>query len=657
MGRFSMRILNWQRREMVAIILAVILFLSVNILASVWLRSTSLDLTENNLYTLSQGTREVLTSIDEPITVRFFLSGRIPEQDPLYANFSKRVRDLLESFVTISDGKLTLEVFDPEPYSPEEDKALALGLRGVTIGASSEQGYFGLAAINSVDEKKVIPYFDPAREPLLEYDLTKLVFSLTHPKKPVVGLLSSIPMGADPMNSFRPWAIFEQTKQFFEIRSLRGSDAGIDDDVDILLIAHPQNLSERQLYDVDQFILRGGRALICVDPYSETAVARAKAAERQLQGKIPLASKPIPYSTLGKLFDAWGLEFATDTMVGDLSSAQQVKLSGLRSRVVDYLPWLAMSEGTFNRDDVITSQIDTLNLASSGHFTLEEGSSLTLQPLLQSTAKSMIIPTSKMDPQPSPDTLLQEFRSSDTRFILAARLHGFVETAFPGGSPASTAPEDHEAEENSGASGTPVREHLSRSTTPANIIVIGDTDFLADNFWIRVQNFMGQQLGVPFAGNADFVINTLDNLSGSDALISLRSRGLSFRPFLLIEDIRRQAEQRYRERERDLRKNLTEAESKLNELREQSGREGAIMMTRENKMALDTYRGEILGLRKELRKVQHALIKDIDSLDSIFKVLNIWAIPVLIAVFALVLALVQRARYRIRHSARGDVRS
>jgi len=168
---------------------------------------------------------------------------------------------------------------------------------------------------------------------------------------------------------------------------------------------------------------------------------------------------------------------------------------------------------------------------------------------------------------------------------------------------------------------------------------------------------MGQQLGVPFAGNADFVINTLDNLSGSDALISLRSRGLSFRPFLLIEDIRRQAEQRYRERERDLRKNLTEAESKLNELREQSGREGAIMMTRENKMALDTYRGEILGLRKELRKVQHALIKDIDSLDSIFKVLNIWAIPVLIAVFALVLALVQRARYRIRHSARGDVRS
>lgn len=643
MGWFSINIHDWKAREIAAIVLAVILFLSVNILASAWLHSARLDLTDNRLYSLSEGTKEVLSAIDEPITVRLFLSGRIPEQNPVHANFSKRVRDLLENFVTLSGGKLKLEVYDPEPYSPEEDKALALGLQGVTMGASGEQGYFGLAAVNSTDEKKVIPYFDPAREPLLEYDLTKLVYSLTHPKKPVVGLLSSIPMGADPTRNFRPWAVFEQIKQFFELRSLRGSDESIDEDIDILLIAHPQNLNEKQLYNVDQFILRGGRALISVDPYSETAVARAKAAERERRGKIPVTSKPIPYSTLGKLFDAWGLEFATDTMVGDLGAAQQVNMSGPRSRAVDYILWLALGEGTLDRDDVITSQIDTLNLASSGYFTLREDSGLTMEPLLESTPKTMLIPTSKMDPQPRPDALLREFHSDGTRFTLGARLHGTVKTAFPGGSPASADSDDAE-------SGAPAREHLSESIAPANIVVIGDTDFLSDNFWVRVQNFMGRQLAVPFAGNADFVINVLDNLSGSDALIGLRSRGLSFRPFLRIEDIRRQAEQRYREREQELRKNLTEAESKLNELREQGVGENAAVVTRENKVALEAYRREILGIRKELRKVQHALIKDIDALDSVFKVVNIWAIPVLIGILALVLAFIRRARYRVRHS-------
>ncbi len=647
MGWFSVDIHDWKTRAVAAIVLGVILFLSVNILASAWLRSARIDLTENRLYSLSEGTKEVLSTIDEPITVRFFLSGRIPEQNPVYANFSKRVRDLLENFASLSDGKLKLEIFDPEAYSPEEDKALALGLHGVAMGVSGEQGYFGLAAVNSSDEKKVIPYFDPSREPLLEYDLTKLVFSLTHPKKPVVGLLSSIPMGADPMRSFRPWAIFEQIKQFFELRSLRGSDVGIDEDVDILFIAHPQNLNEKQLYDVDQFILRGGRALICVDPYSETGVARFKTAARERKGN-PVASKPIPYSTLAKLFDAWGVEFATDTMVGDLGSAQQVSLSGPRSRAVDYLLWLALGEGTLDRDDVITSQIDTLNLASSGYFTLREDSGLTMQPLLKSTSETMLIPTSKMDPQPNPDALLREFHSDNTRFTLAARIHGTVKTAFPGGSPASagsTSSDSGDAE-----SGASEHEHLSESSAPANIIVIGDTDFLADNFWIRAQNFMGQKLAVPFAGNADFVINILDNLSGSDALIGLRSRGLSFRPFLRIEDIRRQAEQRYRDREQDLRKNLTEAELKLNELREQGVGENAAVMTQESKAALEAYRREILVLRKELRNVQHALIKDIDSLDSVFKLVNIWAVPLLVSILALVLAFIRRARYHVRHS-------
>ena len=637
MGWFSINIRDWKTREIAAIVLAVILFLSVNILASAWLHSARIDLTDNRLYTLSEGTKEVLSTIDEPITVRLFLSRRIPEQNPQHANFSKRVRDLLENFVTLSDGKLKLEVYDPEPYSPEEDKALALGLQGVTMGASGEQGYFGLAAVNSSDEKKVVPYFNPSREPLLEYDLTKLVYSLTHPKKPVVGLISSIPMGADPTRNFRPWAVFEQIKQFFELRSLRGSDESIDEDIDILLIAHPQNLNEKQLYNVDQFILRGGRALISVDPYSETAVARAKAAERERRGKIPVASKPIPYSTLGKLFDAWGVEFATDTMVGDLGAAQQVTLSGPRSRVVDYLLWLALGKGTLDRDDVITSQLENMNLASSGYFTLSENSGLTMEPLLESTSQTMLIPTSKMDSQPRPDDLLREFRSDDTRFTLGARLHGVVKTAFPGGSPASVDSAD-------------TQEHLSESIAPANIVIIGDSDFLSDNFWVRVQNFMGRQIVVPFAGNADFVINVLDNLSGSDALIGLRSRGLSFRPFLRIEDIRRQAEQRYREREQELRENLAEAELKLNELREQGVGEKAAVVTLENKVTLEAYRREILGLRKELRNVQHALIKDIDSLDSIFKMVNIWAIPLLIGILAVVLAFIRRARYRVRHS-------
>ena len=354
------------------LIIALILFVAVNILSQTSLRGARLDLTENSLYTVSEGTSRILGSLEEPIVLRFFFSSKLTGRAPQLRTYGNRVRDLLEEYVNDANGKIRLEVIDPEPFSDAEDRAVGLGLSGIPINQSGELFYFGLAGSNSTDDTEIIHFFQAENEAFLEYDLTRLVYGLSNPKKPVVGVISSFPLEFGPgglqmamRGQSNPYGILEAMRQFFEVRVLKKSLTAIEDDVDILLLAHATDLAEPSLYAIDQFVLRGGRAMIFVDPYSETGARIPPAPGRQ----------PDPGAThssdLKKLFDAWGIGFDTAKIIGDRTYATKVNAGGRgRRQIVDYVSWMSLKGNALNRADVTTSQLASIiMMASAGHFT------------------------------------------------------------------------------------------------------------------------------------------------------------------------------------------------------------------------------------------------------------------------------------------------
>ncbi len=634
----KLKILERNTLAATAVVVSVIFFVSLNILSSEMLTSTRLDLTEEKLFTLSDGTKEVLGSIDEPIRLRFYLSRQLMEQSPVHANYANRVQEVLEHYATIAGDMLQLEISHPEPYTAEEDEAVGYGLQGIPINAAGDMAYFGLVANNSTDDQEIIEFFDPSREQYLEYDLTKLTFTLSHPKKTVIGLLSSLPLAADPNREYKPWPAYEQLRQFFTVRSLRGTGPEIDEDIDVIFVVHPQRLTETHLYAVDQFVLRGGRALVLVDPHLESVSTSPQegAPEKGATG-----------SNLEPLFDAWGVEFNPEEVIGDRAAAQRVNMPvGGRLTVTDYLPWLTLGERHFNHDDVVTAQISRINMASAGYLRAKPGAATTFVPLVSSSAQAMRLDVDDVNFLPDPQGLLDRFEPEGEEFTLAARIQGKAKSAYPDGPPWGEDPDLGEESEGSGEA--PKREHLTESAGSINVVVVADVDLLVDRFWLQAQNVFGRQLGVAIANNVHFIINVLDNLSGSEALISLRSRGLSYRPFHRIEEIRRDAELRYRESEQELMDKLQEAENKLKNLRQEDPAAGASMLTAEQRVTIENFRAEMVTIRQQLRDVQHALRKDIEFLDSWLKAVNIWAMPMVIGMVAVVLALVRRARYRQR---------
>ena len=634
----------------IGLVLAVILLLSVNIISSLELKRGQIDLTQNKLFTLSEGTREVLASIDEPITVRYYYSHRLGEISTYHGAYATRVRELLEHFANVSNGMIRVEEIDPEPFSVREDEAVNFGLRAIPLDKSGENGYFGLVATNSTDDVQTVPLFDPQREPFLEYDLTRAFFDLAKPKKKVVGLITSLFIEADPLLEYKPWPLYKQISEFFEVRSITGKVKKIDDDVDVLLIVHPRHIEEETKYAIDQFILRGGRAVVFVDPYNETAVVS------------PRGQRGAGDSELPKLFDSWGVKFVTDKFVGDRDAAIRVS-ARVRDRdvVADYLSWLNLTSANFNQNDVITSQLDTMTVASAGWLEPKAGATTKFEPLITTSTQSQRISTDFVyGGQPDPQAILDQFKPENKSYAIAARLTGPVKTAFPDGPPKDKKKEEEkekataQAKDDEGKEDTTAKEdekdksppQLMESKGPINLVLVADTDMLSSEFWLREQSFFGERLQVPVANNADFVVNALDNLSGSDALISLRSRGLSVRPFTRVIALRNAAENRYQETQQKLEKKLSDIEQKLKGLKIDQSAKGGVILTSAQRAEFDKFRADMFATRKQLRDVQLALRRDIENLDTTLKALNIWAMPVIIAVIAIIVALIRRRRYR-----------
>jgi ABC-type uncharacterized transport system involved in gliding motility auxiliary subunit len=635
--------------------LAVIAFLALNIFAGGTLRDAQADLTQSGLYSLSPGTREVIGSLKEPITLRLFVSRTLVDTSPGLGNYVNRVRELLGRYVALSDGKIRLEIIDPQPFSPEEDRAVGFKLQGIPVTEAGELGYFGLAATNTTDDLDVIGFFNPQRERFLEYDLTRLVYNLANPKKKVIGLVSGIPIDADPVNKYQPWRVVEMMKQFFEVRSL-GLDPEIKDDVDVLLVVHPFGLSDKTLYAIDQYVMKGGKAMIVVDPYAEEG-SRSNAAMR-----LP----PDMGSDIAKLFKGWGIEYTRDKIVGDRRYAQRVSAgvdpSG-RPIITNYLAWLTLPRQQLNANDVITGDLRVINVASAGFFDKAEGSPVTLEPLIVSSPETMPVDSTKVRRNPDPSAILKDFKSENKSLVIAARAGGKLKSAFPDGPPKEKDKDDAAKKEGDaakpaeGAPATPPAAagaappaHLAEAKNGVNLILVGDTDILADTFWLQVQELFGQQLVVPTANNADFIINALDNLAGSGAMVGLRGRGLSARPFTVVQDIERSAEAQYRDKEQALAKQLADVQSKLKDLQTKEQAGGSAVLTSEQREAIDTFRADMVKIRRDLREVQHDLRKDIQKVETWVKVVNIGAMPLIVALAAIALFFVRRGRARRRYA-------
>lgn len=624
--------------DILTLVIAGVLFLAVNVLSTTLFRSARLDLTEDGLFTLSDGTRSVLAALDEPVTLRYFFSDKLATNFVGIKNYGRRVRDLLEEYESIADGKLRLQIIDPEPFTEAEDQAVAFGLQGAPTG-NGDVLYFGLAGTNSVDDQEVVPFFSRERERFLEYDLTKMIYGLGSPSKTVVGLISSLPLQYGPGGiqaamqggRIQPYVIYEQLTQRTEVRTLSNNFAAVDDDIKVLLIVNPGRLSEAALYAIDQFVLGGGRAMVFVDPYSELG--------SQPQGPGGPPSGAAPSSNLEPLFKAWGVALGDDEIVGDRGYAQRVSLgaSASRRQAADYIVWLSVPTEGLDRADLVTGNLNVMNLGSAGYFVPLEDATTLFEPLISSSLDVMLLSSDDIGFMPDPEGLLRRFRPTGEQYVIAARLTGEVSSAFAG--PPSGDEDEDEDEEST---------HRTQSDGPINVIVVADSDLFDDRFWAQVQTFLGQRIVIPIADNASFVINGVDNLAGSSELISLRSRGVSARAFTLIDDIRKRAEAEYLAEEKMLQDRLASTEERISALQSEMPQDGVLLLSPEQEVEINDFRNQMLTTRRQLRDVQRNLRRDIDTLESWIKFINIGLAPLLIVVIA---ALSAGLRHRRRKSA------
>ena len=604
-----------------------LLFIGLTILFNYALRGWRLDLTQNHLYTTAPGTDRILKSIKEPINLYFFFSEKTAEQIPTLKTYGTRVREFLEELQTRSSGNVRVHVIDPQPFSEDEDRATELGVKSVPVGAAGSQFFFGLAGTNSTDGHAAIEFFDPQKEQFLEYDVVKLIYTLANPKKPVVAWLSTIPMGEsmDPRTGgLRPaWALYAQVQQLFDVHEIQSNTAKIDADVNTLVIVHPKGLTPATQWAIDQYALRGGHILLFVDPVAEADPAG------QGDPSNPMAAMGADKSShFNTLLSDWGVNFDPKLVVADRGRALSVSMHQ-GEPPQQHLGILGLNSTSFNSNDVVTAGLSNVNVATAGFLTPIKGATTKFESILQSSTDAETMPAERFAMLFDPSTLLEGFKPTGQRYTIAARVTGNVKTMFPGGPPA-------------GVTLAPGQTPLKESVKPLNLIVFADTDLLSDFMWVHEQNIFGQQVAQAWASNGDLVLNSLDNLSGSTDLISVRGRATFTRPFERVEALRRVADDRFRAKEQELEQQLRETEDKLETLQSKRSDKSAIILTPEQEKELDHFQDEKVSIRKQLRQVRAGLDEEIKSLGTELKILNIVVVPFAFVVVVLLIAVGRR---------------
>ncbi len=615
--------MNRKLLSLTSLAVALVLLFAANILSGVLFSNARVDMTEQQLYTLTPGSRAILDKLEDEITLNFYFSDSQLRDVPALKAYAVRVQELLNEYVSLAHGKIRLRVIDPQPFSEQEDEAVRVGVRGVPISDVGDTAYFGLAASNSTDGEEVIGFFAPSNEELLEHDLTRLIYKLDHPQKPVVVVYSSLPLGGAPggrgQREQPAWIITEQMAEIFEVRMLKGTLEKIADDVDILMIVHPQLFDDESRVAIDQFALSGGRILAFVDPYSDMEIIPTMPFMQNMQ-------EPKSPSDFDQQLAAWGVKVDGLAVVGDPDAARRVATSrNPGDTPVPYLPWLDVKKRHLNKDDVVTNGLNSLFFATAGAIEKLNDSEVTLETLVVTGPNAGPVPVASIQFSPNPKDILAQFQPSGPQ-VLAARLTGKIRSAYADGLPAEVDWQDE----------------LITESADAQIVLVADSDVLHERFWAEVQDFFGDRIAIPYADNGSFIINTLDNLGGSSDLISVRSRGSFTRPFTRVVDLGKAAEVRFRATEQQLQQRLQQAEQKLGELQKQGVDAG--LLDQRVREEIDSFLQEKVEIRKQLRRVQHDLRKDIDGLESRIKFINIGLMPLLIIFAALLAGLTQSRR-------------
>ena len=602
----------------VNLLLLAVVFISLVFVNNQLFSSVRLDLTENQIYSLSDGSKQVLKDIDEPINLYFYFSDKASKNMTSLRNYANRVEGLLSEYETFANGKLKLQVLDPQVFSEQEDQADQFGLIAANIGTAGESIYMGLAATNAVDGQQVIAFFDPQKEASLEYEISKLIYQLNEPEPLNITLITDIAAegGQNSMTGqFEPpWTFLTQLKQLYKVEQFGFDIVNLPDETDVLFLIHPKELSETLLFVIDQYALSGGKILVFVDAHNES-------------DPLAMMDEPIPSnnsSNLDRLFRAWGVQFDSENVLLDAMAGLEIRTES--GGVTRHFGFVGFSAEQIDREDVITSNLEVINGASFGVFNQYEDSKTMWLPLIQSTQNSGLMDVGTYVKTQTPEELAKSYQSDNQSYVLAVRLFGQANSAF------EQAPEGLELAE------------IKTSTNRLNVILVGDTDMLADRFWVQQSNFFGQIISTPFANNGDFIINAVERLGGSDALISIRSREQFSRAFIKVEELTVVAEQKFREQERILQQRLEETEQQLLQLQNQQAKGGALIISAEQQFTVDEFLEKKMTIRKSLRDVRHQLDKDIESLGNWLKLFNIALAPMILILLLVLL----RGIFRIK---------
>lgn len=601
------------RRRLIgmSIALCAVLFVSLNIFAARALDGWRGDVTEAGVWTLSDGTRELLTGLEEPLHLRLFLSEGLTEAAPQLAAYADRVRGTLETYADLSGGQITLQVIDPEPFSDAEDRAMGFGIERIALPGASEPMFFGLAATNSTDGRATIPVFSPDREAWLEYDLTRLVAELGQPVKPKIALIDGLGLAGNPMTGQPAQQSLALLRELYEVDVLPADVNAFPEGTEVVAVVHPQGLSDATLYALDQWVMGGGALMAFVDPHAET--------QRGPQG-MPA---PEASSDLATLFDAWGVTYDPTKAVADPAHAlATVRRIGGRETEVGNPAWLRLGPDALAEDDPALARLSALVMTSAGRIAAaEDGPEFT--PLVTASGEAVMAEASAAaDPFGDPRQLLADGEAPEAAPVLAGRLSGTLASAFPDGRPeGSDWAEGHIAE-----------------TDRANVLIAADADMLMDRNWIQRRQVLGTEIPQAFANNGDFFLNATEQMAGGAALTDLRGRAVDWRPLTRIEEMTRAAEAEYRATEQALLARIAEAESALRDLAPAAGEDGVVFG--EDALAeAENLRADLLAARAELRQVQYDLRSDVEALKAWVTTVNVGIVPVLAALAALVFAL------------------
>ncbi len=648
--------------------------LLIGVLLISFLPSLRIDLTEDNLYTLSDGTRNNVSNLQQPIELMFFYSDSAIEDVPQIRSYGNRVQELLQEIVIASNGNLRLSVIDPEPFSEEEDLATQYGIRAVPVTQGGEGVYFGLVVAQDAEAEipfqmrisETMPLVRPDQEEFLEYEFMKLITQVDNPDRSIIGLVTDLDIdgGFDPLSGqgTQQWMIMDLVRQLYEVQRVDITGETIDEEIDILMVVHPQSLSEQMLYAIDQFVMRGGSTLLFLDPNADSMVSRSP------QGNLIPAGMS---SELPGLLEAWGIEFDNSKVLADNELALRVMM-GQGQRPVPHLGMLGVQRNFLTQGDIITNRLETINFSSTGAIAEAEGSNTDFEPLIVSSADAMLMDRTFIESVTDPSVLFDEFESVEQSFVIAARISGIIESAFPDGRPiaeeeseeATIGVEEGDAttevevtEDNSAdeviaieddmeIEEEPFPEHIASSNGVVSIVAFADTDVLSDRMWVQVTQFLGQRIPQPFANNGDIVINALENLSGGADLSSIRSRGRYSRPFTRVLDLQRQADDRLREEESELLDSLAATEAELAQLNQDEDGNPIGELTPEIQAEIDRFNAEMVETRRRLRDVRFQLTEDIERLGTNLKAANTALIPILLTIFVLIAHLlrVQRSK-------------